>query len=110
MPIAWTSRLSLASLEDELTGLRLEVYTAIRAWSGPVGPSSEDLAQTLGGKESSICGRINELRDIHEAIEDAPIKISRTTGKPQKTYRALVYRAAPPVNRSEPSGQLSLGL
>lgn len=109
MPAAFTSRIALASLENELSGLRLEVYTAIRSWPANPGPSIEDLATTLGRKESSICGRINELREAG-AIEDAPIKTSPTTGKPQKTYRALVYREPDPTAKADNRGNLLLPL
>lgn len=108
MPIAWTSRLSYLEIQEDLKGLQLEVFRAIRDWSNP-GPSIEDLATILNRKESSICARIDELR-TKGAIEDAPIKISTTTGKSQKTYRVLVYRACAPLNQSAPSGQLSFDL
>lgn len=107
MPIAWTSRLSIAQLADELSGRRLEVYTAIRTWdpviSGP-GPSIEDLAQVTGRKECTICGRLNELREMGLVV-CGPLK-RNSTGKDAMTYIAKAWRELPPSEiRFEPSGQ-----
>jgi predicted transcriptional regulator len=92
MSIRYTSHAALASLESTLTGLRLEVYTTIRAWhpidKGP-GPSIEDLATTLHRKECSICGRLNELRDLG-LITEGPVKVNHT-GKQALTYIAISY-------------------
>ena len=93
MPIRITSRIALADIAHRLTGLRLEVYTAIRAWDpvkrGP-GPSIEDLAKLLHRKESSICGRLAELKAA-EVIAEGPIKENQS-GKRAITYVALEYR------------------
>lgn len=93
MPIRYTSRIALKELEEQLGGLRLEVYCAIRAWdaiaSGP-GPSIEDLAHVTGRKESSISGRVNELHALG-LITHGPAKINRS-GKHALTYAAIQYR------------------
>ncbi len=86
--IAFTSRLEYRRIKEDLRGLQLEVWTAIRN-SGEL-LSIEDLARLLNRKESSICGRINELRGAG-AIEDGPLKNQR--GHAVKSYRAVVYRA-----------------
>lgn len=106
MAIRWTSRLALAQIEQDLRGLRLEVYLAIKRWDpadhGP-GPSIEDLARVLKRKESSICGRLAELKEV-EAIEEAPLKVNRS-GKEAMTYRALAYRE-PPAYVADSTGQV----
>lgn len=108
MPIAYTSRIALKELEEQLGGLRLEVYCAIRAWdaiaSGP-GPSIEDLAHVTGRKESSISGRVNELHALG-LITHGPAKINRS-GKQALTYAALQYRE-PPAIPTDPKGQFYL--
>jgi hypothetical protein len=102
--IRWSSRLSLATEADRLDGLRLEVYAAIKAWDpvkdGP-GPTREQLAERLGRKESSICGRVNELMGYRHkewhldlaVIERGPMVTNPSTGKPAETLVALGYRA-----------------
>lgn len=98
MPIAYTSRIALKGLESQLTGLRLEVYCAIRAWDTAergIGPSIEDLAKLLGRKESSVCGRLGELH-LMGLITNGPIKIN-DTGKQAQTYVALEYREPDPM-------------
>lgn len=102
MPISWTSRIGYASVQATLSRSRLAVWKAIRDWAcvnatGQPGPTIEDLAQILPMKESSVCGRVNELREIG-AIEDGPLWRNRT-GKSAKTYRAVVYREPPRVPR-----------
>ena len=93
--IAHTSRLALLDLADRLGDLQWEVYVAIRQWPHPhLGPCIAELAFATRRKESSICGRINELRAAG-AIEDGPIKLG-ACGKMVKTYRACVYRAPEP--------------
>ena len=93
MPVQWTSRLAIATLAEELAGRRLEVYAAIRAWDpverGP-GPSIEDLAEVTGRKECTICGRVNELRELG-LIVCGPIK-KNSTGKDAMTYIAKAWR------------------
>ena len=107
MNIRWTSRLSLSQELPRLTGLRLEVYTAIKAWNpatdGP-GPTREQLAEKLGRKESSICARIKELLGNRYkkdesgffpelvCIELGPIVQNPKTGKSAETFIALEYR------------------
>ncbi|MEM0964828.1 MAG: hypothetical protein AAGJ81_01585 [Verrucomicrobiota bacterium] len=107
MSIQWTSRLSLAKVSDNLRGLKLELYTAIRAWDpivdGP-GPSIEDLAQKTGRKESSISGRCNELRDDDGVILNGPMKTNKT-GFSAVTYVALAWRESNLEPEIEPSGQ-----
>jgi hypothetical protein len=101
MPIAFTSRISYFEVQQTLSRSRLDVWTAIRDYkfqtlTGQAGPTIEDLSKILPMKECSICGRINELRDLG-AIEDGPLWVNRT-GKPAKTYRAIVYQASPPTS------------
>lgn len=102
MPIAYTSRQSFEAVQSGLCRSRLRVWQAVRDWepayngTGQPGPTIEDLAQLTGMKECSICGRINELRDEFEAIEDGPLWTNRT-GKPAKTYRAVVYKPEAPM-------------
>ncbi|MEM0967652.1 MAG: hypothetical protein AAGJ81_16005 [Verrucomicrobiota bacterium] len=106
MATQWTSRLSIAQLEEELSGRRLEVYSAIRAWDplidGP-GPSIEDLAEKTGRKESSICGRLAELRHDNLVVP-GPLK-QNSTGKEAMTYIALAWKEDEITSRVEPSGQ-----
>jgi hypothetical protein len=110
MPIQWTSRLALANEAARLTGLRLEVYTAIRNYdpvaSGP-GPSIEDLAQILHRKEASMSGRQTELREAG-LIAIGPEK-KNATGHPAQTYIALAYRPEcdSPKITVEKDGQLA---
>lgn len=105
MPVAFSSRLAYLAVQTGLAGTRREVWEAIRDWEGVSGPSIEDIAQCLGMKESSVCGRVNELRKL-SAIQDGPMKHNRT-GNPAKTYRAIVYREETPVTpyRFDPQGQ-----
>ena len=104
MPIAFTSRLGLAQITADLNGRRREVYTCIAEWPAGAqgaGPSIEDIAARLGIKESSVCGRVHELRAAG-AIEDAPLK-TNASGNQAKTYRALAYREyQPPQNAAQP--------
>lgn len=101
MPTAFTSRTALAALLPKLGGLQRQVYDAIANWpEGQPGPSIEDLANQLHKKESSICGRINELRESG-AIEDAPMKVN-ASGTEAKTYRALAYKAYNPPVQPQP--------
>jgi hypothetical protein len=96
MPIAYTSRIGYRAIQEDLRGLQREVWEAIRTWPHPhIGPSIEDLARKLGRKESSICGRIAELRAAG-TIEDAPLKMGGC-GVEVKTYRAIVWQE--PCNR-----------
>jgi len=90
MAIAYTSIAAMASIVPKLSGLRLEVYSAIRSWQG-TGPSIEDLAVKLGRKESSICARIDELRAAG-AIEDGPFKTNERSGHVARTYLVMVWR------------------
>lgn len=97
MPVAYTSRLSYLSVQKGLNRSRARVWAAIRDWrclnsSAQPGPTIEDLAMLLPMKECSVCGRINELREMG-AIEDGPLWANRT-GKPAKTYRAVVFAGA----------------
>jgi len=108
MPVAYTSRLSLADLANDLPEKRRAVYDAIRRWPHEPGPSIADLAKVTGMKECAICGRVNELRR-DGLIEDAPLKRSPETGKTVKTYRALAYRPQPPLEMAfDKSGQGTL--
>lgn len=91
MSVAFTSRLSYLAIQEELAGLQREVWAAVRDWPAGAGPSIAELAVRLGRKESSICGRVNELRRAG-AIEDGPLKMGGC-GKQVKTYRALVWQA-----------------
>ena len=105
MPVAWTSRLALAHELPRLSGRRKAVYEAIRDWPGDKGPSIADLAEKIGCKESTVCGRLPELRD-RGLIEDGPLKPSPQTQKTVKTYRAIAYRPEPPpVTRFDRRGQ-----
>lgn len=108
MAIQYTSRLGLASTIDNLKGLQLEVYNAIAKWQSTPGPTIEQLAAELGRKESSICGRINELRSDH-CIADGPLTQNQSTGKMAKTYTALANYPIGYIRREDnSSGQLSL--
>ena len=93
MPIAYTSRVALAAIVNQLSTLQRSVYLTIKGWDtldrGP-GPSIEDIAAELIIKESSVCGRIAELKEL-EAITTGPMKIN-ATGKPAQTYIAKTYR------------------
>ena len=107
MNIRWTSRLSLAQEIPRLKGLRLEVYTAIKAWNpaidGP-GPTREQLAEKLNRKECSICARISELlghryeegQHIYDpelaSIQTSSLVINPKSGKQAETFIALDYR------------------
>lgn len=97
MPVAYTSRLAYQEVQESLVGCRRRVWQAIRDWRqmhvNQPGPTIEDLAQVTGLKECSVCGRLNELRDLG-AVEDGPLWTNRS-GKRAKTYRALVYRPEP---------------
>lgn len=91
MSVSFTSRTSYKAVQDGLAGLQREVWEAIRDWpEKTTGPSIQELAEQLGRKECSICGRLNELRAAG-AIEDAALKIG-DCGKQVKTYRALVWQ------------------
>lgn len=107
MPIRWTSRIALRDMAEQLNGLRLEVYAAIKAWDpviqGP-GPSIEDLAAVTGRKECSICGRLAELREL-ELIVDGPVK-QNTSGKRAITYMALAWREPEAVPARAEQGEL----
>lgn len=100
MPVAFTSRLSFSAVQSQLSGQRLRVYDAVRWWNpatrGP-GPSIEDIAAVTGLKESSVCGRVNELTDPDRYSGETPlifgpIKQNDATGKRAKTYIARVYK------------------
>lgn len=94
MPVEFTSRVALRSVEAEMAGRRLEVWTAIAEWDTAkhgLGPSIEDLARLLSRKECSICARLNELRDAG-AIRNGPVKINPLSGKPAMTYIARRFR------------------
>ena len=94
MALEFSSRVALRSICTELSGRRLEVWTAIANWDihkHGLGPSIEDLARLLGRKECSICGRLNELRGAG-AIRNGPLKINPLSGKPAMTYIALQFR------------------
>ena len=107
MPIAFTSRTALAAVIAALVPSRRAVYDAIAAWEpalhGP-GPSIEDIARKVAMKESSVCGRVNELLTA-EAIELAPVK-TNATGHTAKTYRALVYKEFSPPPKTDPQTDL----
>lgn len=90
MSVAFTSRIALKSIHEELSDLQRAVWEAIRDWSADEGPAIQDLASHLRRKEASICGRINELREAG-AIQDGPLKMGGC-GKSVKTYQALVWR------------------
>lgn len=102
MPIAYTSRQSYETVQNGLSRSRRKVWEVIRDWdpaynaSGQPGPTIEDLAKLTGMKECTICPRVNELRDEYGAIEDGPLWTNRT-GKPAKTYRAVVYKHEEPA-------------
>lgn len=107
MAIQYTSRLGLASTIENLKGLQLEVYNAIANWQAEKGPTIEDLAETVGRKESSICGRVNELRR-DGCIEDGPMA-RNSSGQMAKTYKALAnYPTGYLRKEDKGSGQLSL--
>ena len=94
MPVRYTSRASFHSLISDLSGLRQEVYLAIKAWPGDrPGPSIEDLANLLQRKESSMSGRVNELKQLG-LIEEGPMKINATR-KSAMTYRAIAFKNQP---------------
>jgi hypothetical protein len=97
VPIAYTSRAALAAIVADLVGRQREVYDVIRNWDDVAapGPSIEDVAAELGCKESSVCGRVNELIAAG-AIQCGPFKLNRT-GHAAKTYRALVFREYSPA-------------
>jgi hypothetical protein len=119
MPISYTSRAALAQIIGDLIGRQREVYDAIANWissdspeSGTdpersEGPSIEDVAAKLGIKESSVCGRVNELLAAG-AIECGPFKTNRT-GHQAKTYRALVFKPYSPPPADAPQGDLFAG-
>lgn len=96
MPVRLTSIAALEAAKSSLGGVRGEVYQAIGCWDtlkdGP-GPSIEDLADRLNRKESSICGRISELRKAG-LIEEGPLK-ENSSGHAAMTYVAIGY--APPA-------------
>ena len=101
MPISFTSREALLNSLAKLSGRRKEVYDFIAQFVADdtgAGPSIEDIARGLGVKESTVCGRVNEL--LHPdcaALELAPVKLN-ATGNRARTYRALVFREyRPPV-------------
>lgn len=102
--IRYTSHAAFQSTLTEIKGLRLEVYTAIKNWDparhGP-GPSLEDLANLLHRKESSMAGRVNELKNSGAIIE-GPMKINRSN-KPAMTYIALSYQPATDTYKSPQS-------
>lgn len=115
MPIRWTSRKALTEELDQLHGLRLDVYEAIRDWpASQQGPTREQLAAKLHRKESSICGRVNEL--LHaELVAAGPLVKNPTTGKHAESliaiaYREEVFQPAPAITpddcQSDASGQL----
>ena len=101
--IAFTSRLGYLSVQRNISGQKRAVYEAIRDWTGDGLPCNDDLASATGLRLSSICGRVNELRE-QGCIEDAPMKQSPITGHPVKTYRAIVYRE--PEQKQEPVDDL----
>ncbi len=91
--IAYTSRLALSEELPKLQGKRLEVYAAIFAASSEL--CIAEIATRTGLKECSVCGRINELRELG-CIQDGPLKVSPETGKTVKTYIALQWRPDAP--------------
>jgi len=94
MPVAYTSRLALATIAEDLGGQCRKVYEAIRDWNHPVmGPCIRDLAKQLELETATVSGRISDLRKAG-AIEDGQIKLCAATGKQVKTYIALAW--APP--------------
>lgn len=121
MNIRWTSRLSLAQELPRLKGLRLEVYSAIKAWNpatdGP-GPTREQLAEKLGRKESSICGRVSELlgyryedgERIHcpelVCIEGSSLVVNPKSGKQAETFIALDYQEERQQTKVADDGQI----
>ena len=94
MNIRWTSRLALTQELDKLQGLRLEVYSAIKAWDiskDGSGPTREQLAEKLGRKESSICGRVNELIK-QGCVTVNTMVLNPKTGKSAESLIAYSYR------------------
>jgi len=90
MPIRWTSRLALAQIVAQMPNSRLKVYNCILNWPGAEGPSIEDIAVATGMKESSVCGRVNELKKCY-AIEEGLLKVNGS-GKKAMTYIACKYQ------------------
>jgi len=88
--IRYTSRISLLEEIPNLPASRARVYDTVYRWLGKVGPSIEDIADHLNMKESSVCGRVNELKKSG-ALEEGEIK-KNSTGKKAMTYVACVYR------------------
>jgi hypothetical protein len=91
MSIAFTSRLAWRETIERLSPLCRRVWEAIRDWPGEEGPSIYDLGDKLKMETATISARISDLRDAG-AIVDGAIKVG-ATGKRQKTYKALVWRA-----------------
>ena len=109
MPIQYTSRVAFKMIADDLSGLRQEVYEAIKAWPyDKPGPSIEDLAEVLQRKESSMAGRVHELKQL-KLIVEAPMKINASLS-PAMTYRAIVFKDEPiefaPNFRQDGQGEL----
>jgi len=92
--VRWTSRTAFWEEADRLPKSRKRVFDAIMSWWGGPGPSIEDLAQRTGMKESSVCGRVNELKEAGLISESDP-KHNRS-GKMALTYRIASVREQTP--------------
>lgn len=90
MSSRYTSDLAYRQTTENLKGLQREVFDCVRFWSGAEGPSLEDIARRIGRKESSVCGRVNELKKLGAIIE-GPLKIN-SSGKRAMTYIAREYK------------------
>jgi hypothetical protein len=103
MGVRYTSVLALSQIVRDLGGLQREVYQAIKDWNiatqGP-GPSIEDLHVVLRKKESSICGRVNELKKAG-CIVEGPMKVNSLSSQAHRQFTASTYIALefhPPVS------------
>lgn len=92
--IAYTSRLALKEELPKLSACRARVYAAIAEAPEP-GLCIAEIAVATRMKESSVCGRIDELRELG-CIMDGPLKAAPITGKTVKTYIALEWKEGAP--------------
>lgn len=118
--IQYTSRLAYKAVIENLAGLCNEVYQCIANWDestdGP-GPSIQDIADRIGRKESSVCGRLKDLRTACSCdgepmplIREGHLKVNRETGKKAITWQAVGYKPEDRRNlnlTADRSGQLS---
>ncbi|HSI11759.1 MAG TPA: hypothetical protein VK961_06925 [Chthoniobacter sp.] len=96
MPVAYTSRLALKEISEDLGRQSRRVYEAIRLWPHKtMGPCIRDLAEALELETATISGRVNDLRAA-DAIKDGPIKLDPRTAKRVKTYIAFAWREPKP--------------